>query len=397
MLNKNHIYLISYIILFCIYALFSYSLTAPNLVLSSNQLFWKFQTFMWKNFFNNRELLSQSYIVIISLLIINYSILIFKFKEIFETIQKKKILFFLILLFIPLFLSNNALSYDVFNYIFNAKMVHIYQANPHISSAIKFSDDNWLRFMHNVHTPAPYGYGFTILSMIPYYLGFGKFILIWFNFRLFNIILIFLIMSIIYHYQKKITKQSLLLFLNPLFLIEIISNSHNDLYMMIPAIISFLLITNSRLKIKHILGSIILLFLSISIKLATLAILPIWLLLLLNKLSKLKKFKFLTEFLNQYWADTCAILMFLPLITARSQQFHPWYLTWVLIWIPFMKNKQLIKLIIIASFTSLYRYLPFLINNDYSTTILLHSKMITWSFIIIYPIVKLITNLLKND
>ncbi len=58
-------------------------------------------------------------------------------------------------------------SYDVFNYLFNAKMVWIYQVNPHIHAAIEFSRDPMLRFMQNVHTPAPYGYGSTALSLIP--------------------------------------------------------------------------------------------------------------------------------------------------------------------------------------------------------------------------------------
>ena len=57
-------------------------------------------------------------------------------------------------------------SHDIFNYLFNAKMVLIYQANPHIRTAIEFRD-LMLRFMHNIHTPAPYAYGWTAVSLVP--------------------------------------------------------------------------------------------------------------------------------------------------------------------------------------------------------------------------------------
>ena len=64
-------------------------------------------------------------------------------------------------------------SYDIFNYLFNAKMVLIFKANPHIRTAIEFRDI-MLRFMHNIHTPAPYAYGWTIVSLLPGLVWFTK-------------------------------------------------------------------------------------------------------------------------------------------------------------------------------------------------------------------------------
>ena len=43
-------------------------------------------------------------------------------------------------------------SYDIFNYLFNAKMVLIYGANPHIKTALEFAFDPMVRFMQNTHT-----------------------------------------------------------------------------------------------------------------------------------------------------------------------------------------------------------------------------------------------------
>src|SRR3990172_6981226 len=100
-----------------IYSVYSFSQTDPNQVFFSQSWYWQFQKFMWRLGFQER------------------------------------------------------LSSDIYNYIFNAKMVWVYGANPHRQVALNFPDDQWLRFMHNTHTPAPYGYGWTMLSLVPSVIG----------------------------------------------------------------------------------------------------------------------------------------------------------------------------------------------------------------------------------
>ena len=53
-------------------------------------------------------------------------------------------------------------------------MVVDHSANPHISTAWDFVSDPWTRFVQNAHSPAPYGYGWTGLSVGPYLLGFKR-------------------------------------------------------------------------------------------------------------------------------------------------------------------------------------------------------------------------------
>ena len=174
-----------YALLLIGYSIFSYSLTAPNLILSSWPPYWRFQTWMWETFFNDRQLLSQTYLVIMALIFINYFLIINNLKKL-EKIPKlfsRKNLLIMILLVAPLLVANNALSYDVFNYIFNAKMLVYYHVSPHLHTALEFARDDWTRFMHNTHTPAPYGYAWTLLSTIPYWLGRGGFFLTWLLFR----------------------------------------------------------------------------------------------------------------------------------------------------------------------------------------------------------------------
>lgn len=161
-------------------------------------------------------------------------------------------------------------------------------------------------------------------------------------------------------------------FLNPLFLIEVVSNSHNDLWMMGLAITALAFIVHKP-NWKNTALSLLLLALSISMKFGTAVLFPVWLFLLVRR-WKLKKL----QWLNDYWPTAASILMFLPLLTDRSQQFNPWYLTWVLVWLPFVKASWWRKLVLVLSLSSLLRYVPWLWNGTFTDQIILQQKLITW-------------------
>ncbi len=379
---KTKFWLIVTFILYTAYSIFTYGLTTPNLILIGEEWFSNFQFQMWDIFFHDRKL---SITVYLSLIILIW-LCTWKLISILKAkISLKNSLIILAFLIAPLIFSYNALSADVFNYIFNAKMVVYYRANPHQNTAIDYSYDDWTRFMHNVHTPAPYGYGWTIFSILPYWLSQNKFFLAWLIFRLLSVVSLVLLVKITLE-LIKITKTKVkwsqlgwLLF-NPLLLIEIISNSHNDLWMMIPALWSLLLIlkNNNKFKWKNLLLSVLLLGFSISTKMATLAITPIWLGLLIAQLKPKLMEKSLGKLFLENWPTIASILMFLPLLTPRSKQFLPWYLTWALVFLPLSKNKIWKTLLISLSFSSLLRYLPWMLNNAYSPEIIVQQKYVTW-------------------
>lgn len=393
--------LLVYLICFLMYSIFSYSLTAPNLVLSSWQPYWRFQTWMWATFFNNRFLLTYAYAGLISLLTGVYFFLIQQ-KNLTAVSKKISITYFFILISV-LLLASNALSYDIFNYIFNARMILIYHANPHVHAALEYSFDLWTRFMHNTHTPAPYGYGWTVLSLIPYLFGMGKFLLTWISFKIFSALSILLlwITYVKLTPQKPNNLSTWLILLNPLLLIEVVGNSHNDLWMMVPAMVSFLILSRSKklsIQWPQIGTSLFLLLLSISIKYATFVIGPIWLLLVFNRMKWFTTQKRLIRLSNltiAFWPFFCSLLLFLPLLTSQSQQFHPWYLSWILVWIPLFSqppdsSKSIVETklyalqnlwksaIIALSISSLFRYLPYLLVGEYTSNVLLFQKYITW-------------------
>lgn len=385
-INKNRwlwLSLLFYFISLSLYAVFSYSLTAPNLVLSQHPTFWHFQSFMWRTFFNNRPLLSQTYFGLMTLNFVAFFVFcsqLFKVKK----VSFKMLALILIMLCLPLLISNNALSYDVFNYIFNAKMVSFYHVDPHYQIALNFPDDPWTKFMHNTHTTAPYGHGWTYLSLIPYTFGMGKFIVTWLSFKAFNLIPLFTLLYI-YYKNNKNTNWAWLFFVvfNPLTLIEVISNSHNDLWMMTPAIGGLILLNSGNINKNSWLKALIslgLILASMWVKLATVALLPIWLLVILKPIIKsVPRFDSMTS----NWPYLASLVMFLPLLTTRSQQFHPWYLLWSFSFLPLIRPNKWIKVwmqsLAILSISSMFRYLPFLWNNNYDGNVLLWQKVITFT------------------
>ncbi len=365
----------SYFLLFLIFAIFSFVLTDPNLILLKDDWFVSFQTYLWKNFLPLQNFRTSFFFVLVILIFANY-LLILKNWQNLKINNRKNFWLFLIAISLPLVFSYNGLSHDLFNYIFNAKMVVEFGANPHIKTALDFPDEPMLRFMNNVHTPAPYGYGWTALSLAPYLIGFGKFFLTFLSFKFFALasLLITLLISEKF-FKKEKYYQLALFFLNPLVLIEILSSAHNDLWMLFPALLAIYLANNfSKNKLLKIVLIVSLMAISISIKFATLILLPfIFYAMLKEKIGQWK-----------YTYDLMSLALFVPLFTERSKQFLPWYLIWSLIFIPHTKNKFWRNLLIAFSLSSLLRYLPWFYYIPWmsfhldTSNMLLWQKAITW-------------------
>lgn len=399
------------------YAIWSYSQTDVNLVLINFAPYWHFQTWLWQVTATHRQLMSWLYVILIAALFIIYWQLVtfLSLKKWSLVVSKTKIKTVLVIWLVvvsPLFFSYNALSHDVFNYIFNAKMVVKYHANPHVQVALDFKEDLWVRFMHNTHTPAPYFYGWTGLSILPYLLGAGKFLLTWLAFRFFAVLSLGLLFWAILRLLKQLSwpmeiHHLALLFFNPLLLIEVISNAHNDAWMMGLVLLSLSLL-QARLNKKWLIVSLLLFALSASIKYATFVLLPIWLwFLLLSLLDQLlvSRLVFVRSLIAKALTLTvgptfliASVLMFGLLLFDRSRQFLPWYLIWSLVWLPLIltdgKNslaKFLLNLplfgkfsavwslwLLAFSFSALLRYVPWLLQGEYLVQTNTQEKLLTW-------------------
>ena len=218
-----------------LYAIYSFALTDPNIIYSNNKVFLQFQQYMWGIGYQNRFLSILIYFILISLIfsIYFYTLRQIKTKKISISSATKILLASIVILIF----SNPALSHDIFNYIFNARMLVDHGANPHIKTAWDFTSDSWTRFVQNAHSPAPYGYGWTGISIVPYILGFKRLKTTMLAFKL----LVGSFLYLLVYFQKKLGKifkiknLEILIFtfiLNPLVLIETFSNGHNDAVMM---------------------------------------------------------------------------------------------------------------------------------------------------------------------
>lgn len=122
--------------------------------------------------------------------------------------------------------------------------------------------------------------------------------------------------------------------------------------------------------------AIVVLVISASIKFATILLAPVVILLIITRL--IKKLPVLLENLAPWWPEISAVLLFVPLLTNRSQQFHPWYIIWSLSFLPFIRLVWVRYMLIAFSVASLFRYFPYLYLGNYTAQELTQEKMITW-------------------
>jgi hypothetical protein len=251
-------------------------------------------------------------------------------------------------------------------------MVVEFGANPHLKTALDFPDEPMLRFMNNVHSVAPYGYGWTALSLLPYLAGFGKFLTTFVVFKLFSFSSLLLSLLILEKFFSKVNyRQLALFFFNPLLLIEVLSSAHNDLWMLAPALLAVYLAGSLKKgTLVKLFLIVILMGISISIKFATVVLLPFLLYLILKE--RLGSWSKIAIF------DLMSLSLFLPLLIERSKHFLPWYLLWSLNFIPLVKNKLWRNLLLVFSISSLLRYLPWLYYLPWMSFHLDTSKVLFW-------------------
>jgi hypothetical protein len=380
--NKRVILLIAYCFLFFIYSLYSYAFLDVNLTLTSVPIFLWLQKEIQHFGYIHRSSSALFFLAIIGLIILCYVAIVkhqsnsFKPKWIFLVIASL------------LVISYPSFSSDIWNYIFNAKMVLVYHADPHQQIALNFPNDPMLMFMRNIHTPAPYFYVWTILSLVPGVLALNSIFSSLIIFKVFSLVqflgCFWVLQSIYQIYHVTNHKQRLVLFmLNPLLLIESIGIGHNDLSMMFFALVSFylLLLYKRNGSIKRLLLSIIFLALSIGIKYATVVLVPLYIL-----------YIFIDYDLGLWGALALLVLPF-----TRIEQLHSWYLIWPLTWVFLSRSQEAIKFFIFLSFFALLRYLPYIYYGNWDPPVFTLRLAIYFIVPMIYGVKLLIPFLHRRD
>lgn len=374
MSNLEKILIFITVIIYSLLAVFSYAYVDLNLTISQNPIVIQFVRNMQQLGYFNRPTATLIYLFFIifsfSFFVLNLR-LFYRLRVGLRYLWLSTIAVTLILIFAYPFLSS-----DLFNYLFDAKILLNYHASPYTHRPLDFSQDEWLRFMRWIHRYSPYGPLWLGASLIPAVLGFGKFILNFLTFKIFIGIFHILNSWLIYKTLKIMNNKKALLgtafyALNPLFLIEGVANAHNDVVLATSLLLSIYLYVCSK-KI----WSIIALLSGAAIKYIPILNLP-WLLLV----NYYPKFRFSKEmdnckFLTVMSFMTMAIFTYLyssfritvPFVSsgATQVQFQPWYLFWTIPYIALIPNFRLLILAIAISIGASLRYLPYLYYGDWS-------------------------------
>lgn len=311
----------------------------------------------------NRPLSTYLYIGVISYLFIMYLLTLMLVHK--KELSLKAIWIVIVSLAIILVPSYNAFSYDLFNYIFDARIVSHYNLSPYEFKPLDFPQDAMLSFMRSTHRAYPYGPSWLGLTVPLTYIASEIFVI---SLMLFKLMSAAAFLGTSYFIKKtsqalklKNVPLSLVLFaLNPLVLIEGLVSAHNETIMMFFAVLATYLFVSSKKTL-----SFITLLISIGIKYSTIVILPVFILKMFYK--KLKN----EHFIGLLLAATIFAVIATSLASGpnKNPEFQPWYLLLVAPFVAMYEKKIGRIIFTVLSFTVLFSYIPYLFMGQWPENI----------------------------
>lgn len=353
--------------LIAIIALFFYTFTQVDLSLTLSRA--GFVQTIEKSFqqigYFNRPLSTEIYIVILIALFGYY--LYFLYLAYKNKIDKKKIWILIISSAIILAPSYTAFSYDIFNYIFDTKIITFYHQSPYLHRALDYPGDPMLSFMHWTHRYYPYGPAWLVITTPLSFIGMNIFLVTYF---LFKILIVGLYLGSVY-FIGKITQKinpesekfSLVFFaLNPLVIIESLVTSHNDVAMIFFALFGVYLFFLRRKVL-----AIVLIVISALIKIPSVVLLaPIFLSFIPQNKIKLNSERYVWLFV---------LVSLTGLVYSMTKlEIQPWYFLWVMPFICLLKpNKYVVSLTVGVTLGLVLRYAEFLYFGTWDNVFLRNS------------------------
>lgn len=366
-------------------SLFFYSFTQIDLGLTLTRASWwqvVQKKFQYIGYFD-RPLSTIFYLFILLIIYTGYFILLRLVRK--GEFSSKQIWILIGLTAAILFLSYNAFSYDLFNYIFDAKIITFYQQNPYQHKALDFPGDPMLGFMHWTHRVYPYGPSWLALTVPLSFLGFRKLLPTMILFRSLAVLSYLAscwsINKILVKTKPKLRSLGLSVFaLSPLVVIEGLVSAHNDLVMMALVLMAFWLMLE-----KKLIPGWILLGLSIGIKFATVFLLPIFLLVSFWQVRK-KRIDW-----EKVWFWSFLLMLAALLAVIRRDEFKPWYLLYLWPFLALMPEKKwLFWPVVGLSIGALLHYAPFLYLGNWNPPVPEIKLWLTVGFLVFGLVVGLL-------
>ena len=333
-----------YFVLLLFFTVFSYGFIDPNLIYLKN---------IYSGFaIENKVLTTLFFVFFIFAFYFLYCNFLFAKNKL--TLLSLKWLIGLTVFFL-IFAYPAMLSYDIFNYLTTAKVSFFYHENPYLVMPIEFSSEPFLAFTRAANKIALYGPFWEILSGIPYFAGFGNFLITIFSFKIFTAIFYLGTIFLIFKLSKNIL--SVVFFaLNPLVIIETLVSSHNDIVMIFFALLSFWFLMK-----KKILSAFFFLFLSVLIKYATIFLLPVFIYVIWKRYIEKQNIDMEKIFYASFF-----LMGLIFIFSFVREEIYPWYAIWILAFTALVVQRKFIfYLSIVISFSFLMSYTPFLYSNTY--------------------------------
>lgn len=238
--------ILAYFYFLPVIGLFLYSFTQVDLslTLSKISIYQTVEKTLQHVGFFDRPLSAGLFIVISISLLLFYAYFLNVAKK--RKLKMSQVWFLVAVTTVLLMFSYNAFSYDLFNYIFDAKILAFYHLNPYFHKALDFPNDPMLSFMRWTHRTYPYGPSWLILTVPLSFIGSKIFLLTFFLFKIMiastyfgSVYLIYKISEIKFESDKVFN--TVFFALNPLILIEGLVSSHNDFPLVFFALLSIYL------------------------------------------------------------------------------------------------------------------------------------------------------------
>lgn len=348
-----------YLLILFFLTIYSYSQIDLNLTLSSFNIYQQLQNFLiWLGYFN-RPLSTLIYILLLLSLFLTYYLILKMVKK--RTVDKRTVWMLILFSCLILFFSYSAFSHDLFNYMFDARIVTKYGLNPYSFKALDFPDDLWTRFMHWTHRTYPYGPLWLFITLPFSFLGFQKFTLTYFLFKLLFLFSYLISSYLVYLIVDKIKNKDSLYALaffafNPLILVESLVSPHNDSLMLLFALFSIYFFISK----KYFISSLLMLV-STGVKFVTLPLLliPFSCLVFKKIRESLSIEKILAIFPLFYF------ISIFPVIYLR--ELLPWYaIPFIGLSVLVIENKFLRIFNFVISFILLLKYISFLYYGEWT-------------------------------
>ncbi|KKQ34476.1 MAG: hypothetical protein US50_C0047G0003 [Candidatus Nomurabacteria bacterium GW2011_GWB1_37_5] len=338
--------------------LFSWGFVDANMPLST-------LPFLYNLVIRQRSLATTVYVVLQMLLFGWYIVLLVLTYR--RRVSLKQLIILIGITMSILYFAFPGFSYDLFNYIATAKVTYYYRENPWLVMPIEIPNEPMLRFLHASNKVALYGPSWILLTAIPHFLGLNNLFITIFLFKA----LVFSFYAALIWQIWKISKSAFalaFLALNPLVTIETLVSGHNDVVMMFLALWAMILLQKRR-----VFWATLVLFASIFIKGATIALTPIFFWAVIRQQRKQK----IVWDNVWFWASISMYVIFF--FSSLREEIYAWYLIWPLTFVVLMPKWSILHAITLGfSFGLPLRLAPFLYFRNWGRITPFIKKFVTF-------------------